>query len=174
LTVGLVDGDSRNQLSSVGLTNDFKTWSVTTGISNADCAVFWMDPRTTTATRTKGDVVVAQLTLPTSYTGTAQLGVTGKTKSNTIWRQDGVVFHISPSNSTTSNSTASNTTSSSGGGAASDSANGATTVNPNNCICQHGIGTTGTEFAGVQSCRSHIFTCGTRGGARSCKCERKP
>lgn len=97
LTVGLTDGDPQQKLSSVG--QNWDLWRVDRGVWNSNCAVFWMDPRASTATRSRGAVTVAQLTFPTAFSGNVTVGFAGKTASGGTWREDNVVFML-PSNGT--------------------------------------------------------------------------
>eukprot|EP01047_Picozoa_sp_COSAG01_P098785 COSAG01_NODE_28913_length_649_cov_6.118182_1_plen_142_part_10 len=92
LTVGLTDGDPQQKLSSVG--QNWDLWRVDRGVWNSNCAVFWMDPRASTATRSRGAVTVAQLTLPTAFSGNVTVGFAGKTASGGTWREDNVVFML--------------------------------------------------------------------------------
>eukprot|EP01047_Picozoa_sp_COSAG01_P010849 COSAG01_NODE_468_length_16589_cov_4.457429_10_plen_663_part_00 len=92
LTVGLTNGDPSNSLSSVGL--DWTKWDASTGVVNSNCAVFWMSPPKTTARR-GADIVVAQLTLPSSAgPTTVTMGLVGKTKTGHDWRDDGVSWQL--------------------------------------------------------------------------------
>jgi hypothetical protein len=92
LSVGLVNGDPQSKLGTVG--QDWSRWTASAGVSNSNCAVFWMDPRSSTATKARGAVVVAQLTVLAAYAGTARAGVTGRDTSGAVWRQDSVAFPL--------------------------------------------------------------------------------
>merc|ERR1711988_206857 len=92
LTVGITDGDPNNRLSIVGL--NMTTWTATQGISNSDCSVFWMDPRTTTVVAGSTSAVVAQLTVPKDYSGIATMGLSGNKNDGNMWRENDVVFTI--------------------------------------------------------------------------------
>ena len=93
LTVGIVKGDSGNELGVAGMSADFKSWNEGKGINNDDCGIFWMNPTKTRATNV-GPVVLAQLTVSSSFTGVAQMGMEGKTTGGQTWREDKVKFTL--------------------------------------------------------------------------------
>eukprot|EP01047_Picozoa_sp_COSAG01_P046071 COSAG01_NODE_4295_length_5165_cov_49.577971_5_plen_393_part_00 len=103
LTVGLTAGDPGRKLSTIG--QDWGQWLMTRGVSCSNCAVFWMDPTRTTATRDAGPVVLGQVTLPSGTSTSVELGLSGKLKDGSSWRQNKLVFAIT-SNSTRPNATA--------------------------------------------------------------------
>ena len=91
LTVGMVNGESTSALSAIGL--DLKSWSTTQGVSTTNGAVFWMQPQDGPSvtdcdgakgnSKSPGDVVVAQLTVPTGKAYSAIVNCQGHTKSFT-------------------------------------------------------------------------------------------
>ena len=88
LTVGMVNGEASNSLSTIGL--DFKHWSTESGLSTTNGAVFWMNPKEGPSTadcdglkgksNSAGDVVIAQLTVPTGKPYEAIVNCQGHTK----------------------------------------------------------------------------------------------
>ena len=62
-------------------------------INNDDCGIFWMNPTKTRATNV-GPVVLAQLTVSSSFTGVAQMGMEGKTTGGQLWKEDKVKFTL--------------------------------------------------------------------------------
>ena len=75
LTVGLTEGDSAGALGSVGI--DWETWTPDTGLTIDNGAVFWMDPNAGPGSDS-GDIVLAQVTVPTGTEFTAVLNVQGR------------------------------------------------------------------------------------------------
>merc|ERR1712023_528309 len=90
LTVGITTGDG-GSLSTIGI--DFSKWDATNGITNSDCAVFWMDPRRSTAVA-GSPIVLGQITVATSYVGTAKMTLVGRQSDGTTWREDGIEFFL--------------------------------------------------------------------------------
>ena len=106
LTIGITDGNTGNEVSTVGI--DFSTWTENSGIHTTNGAVFTMDPEINVV---DGDeYIVAQITIPNTRTTSLTLNAQGKTncvnncnKDNLSWKQEGIVFDIGPptSNSNT-------------------------------------------------------------------------
>ena len=88
LTVGITDGDSSGALSSIGI--DFDAWTETGGLGTSDGAVFWMSPDDGPAAGT--DAVVAQLTVAQGSSGTASMGMQGRSSSGADWQSDNIEF----------------------------------------------------------------------------------
>ena len=91
LTVGITEGDANNQLGIAGLTQQLKKWNEKTGIDATDGSVFWMDPNKSTAKGQGKPIVLAQLTVPSSYKGSAKMGIIGQVqngKAGEKWRDD--------------------------------------------------------------------------------------
>ena len=98
LTIGITDGNSDNEISSVGI--DFSSWTETSGIHTTNGAVFVMDPEVSVV---DGDeYVVAQITIPNMRSVEVMLNAQGKTNckecnaENQAWKQEGIVFNINP------------------------------------------------------------------------------
>ena len=98
LTVGKTTGDSKSELSIIGI--DAKKWTAQAGLNVINGAVFWMNPQKGPT----GSVVLAQLTVPTTYSGTAVVnmqgkdkGMLGKTGDGANWDQRGTVCRRRPS-----------------------------------------------------------------------------
>tara|TARA_A100001015_G_scaffold280964_1_gene343739 strand:- start:90 stop:1355 length:1266 start_codon:yes stop_codon:yes gene_type:complete len=99
LTIGITDGNTGNQVSTVGI--DFSTWTENTGIHTTNGAVFTIDPEVSVV---DGDeYVVAQITVPNTRSVELTLNAQGKTNcdnncnmDNRAWKQEGVVFNIEP------------------------------------------------------------------------------
>ena len=72
LSAGITDGDAAGALGSIGI--DWDSWTESSGISVTDGAVFWMSP----ADAPGGNVVVAQLTVGSSDSGTMTGGLQGR------------------------------------------------------------------------------------------------
>jgi hypothetical protein len=99
LTIGITDGNTGNEVSTVGI--DFSTWTENSGIHTTNGAVFTMDPEINVV---DGDeYLVAQITIPNTRTTSLTLNAQGKTncvnncnKDNLSWKQEGIVFDINP------------------------------------------------------------------------------
>jgi len=101
LTIGITDGNMRNEVSTVGI--DFSTWTENSGIHTTNGAVFTIDPEINIV---DGDeYVVAQITVPNTRSTSLTLNAQGKTncekhnncnKDNRAWKQEGIVFNIDP------------------------------------------------------------------------------
>jgi hypothetical protein len=93
ITIGITGGDSRDQLSTVGI--DFNSWTEEEGISITDGAVFATDPN---LIMYQNEYVVAQLTIPNEVVTDVVLNVQGKLKSGNgiedTWDQKQIVFHL--------------------------------------------------------------------------------
>ena len=106
--MGFTEGDD-GTLSSVGLDlSESKGWNEKHGIDTSDEAVFFLDPAKGPAAASKGvasrGVVVAQLTCPATFSGTAEMAIGGRSSggggakpSVTDFHQKHVQFHLSPS-----------------------------------------------------------------------------
>jgi len=92
LTVGLTDGDASGALANAGI--DFSSWDEDTPLTANDGAVFWMTPDDGPGHASSGGtVVVAQITVPTGSTWTAQLSAGGRsTGDREDWRETELVF----------------------------------------------------------------------------------
>merc|ERR1711871_1543145 len=88
LTVGITQGDSAGSLSSIGL--NFDAWTESNGLATSDGAVFWMNPDDGPAAGT--DAVLAQITVPEGSSGTASMGMQGRSSSGTDWQSDNIEF----------------------------------------------------------------------------------
>lgn len=95
LTVGIVDASDPDALSTVGI--EFDSWTDTNGLAVDDGAVFWMDPDAAP----EGDVVVAQLTVPSGSSGTVTMGMQGHSTRGEDWDVHRVVFAYPASVQTT-------------------------------------------------------------------------
>ena len=101
LTIGITDGNSDNEVMTVGI--DFSTWTETSGIHTTNGAVFTMDPEINVV---DGDeYIVAQITIPNMRSVELTLNAQGKTKceehnncnkDNRAWKQEGIIFNIEP------------------------------------------------------------------------------
>jgi hypothetical protein len=89
LTVGITDGNAAG-LSHVGI--DFSSWTESTPLSVDDGAVFWMDPNAAPG----GEVVVAQITVPTGSSGRVTMGMQGHSVRGADWDVHQVVFTYPP------------------------------------------------------------------------------
>ena len=88
LTVGITDGDATGQLGNIGI--DFASWNDAAGITVSDGAVFWMSPDDGPAAGT--DAVLAQITVAEGSTGTASMGMQGRSASGEDWQSDNILF----------------------------------------------------------------------------------
>ena len=88
LTVGITDGDATGQLGNIGI--DFASWNDATGITVSDGAVFWMSPDDGPAAGT--DAVLAQITVAEGSTGTASMGMQGRSVAGEDWQSDNIEF----------------------------------------------------------------------------------
>ena len=99
LTIGITDGNTGNEVSTVGI--DFSTWTENSGIHTTNGAVFTMNPEINVV---DGDeYIIAQITIPNTRTTSLTLNAQGKTncvnncnKDNLSWKQEGIVFNINP------------------------------------------------------------------------------
>jgi hypothetical protein len=73
-------------LSSLGV--DWDAWSETTSLSVDDGSVFWLAPDAAPG----GEVVVAQLTVPTGSSGTVKMGMQGRATGGGDWNVHEVIF----------------------------------------------------------------------------------
>lgn len=98
LTIGITDGNANNEISTIGI--DFSTWTETSGIHNTNGAVFTLDPEINLI---NGDeYIVAQITIQNTRSVELTLNAQGKTNCNNCnadnqaWKQEGILFNISP------------------------------------------------------------------------------
>lgn len=99
LTIGITDGNSDNEVMTVGI--DFSSWTETSGIHTTNGAVFTIDPEINIV---DGDeYIVAQITIPNGRSVELKLNAQGKTncgnncnKDNRAWKQEGIIFNIEP------------------------------------------------------------------------------
>lgn len=98
LTIGIVDGDRNNELSSVGI--DFNSWTENTGITTTNGAVYVSNPENILSQN--DEYIVAQITIPNDSTYNVRLNVQGKTtcddcdRDGRTWKREGIMFHITP------------------------------------------------------------------------------
>ena len=88
LTVCITDGDSAGALSSIGI--DFTSWTASNGLDTSDGAVFWMAPDNGPAAGT--DAVLAQITVAEGSSGTASMGMQGRSASGDDWQSNNIEF----------------------------------------------------------------------------------
>ncbi|MAD57151.1 MAG: hypothetical protein CMK44_01080 [Porticoccus sp.] len=99
LTIGITDGNTGNQVSTVGI--DFSIWTETSGIHTTNGAVFTIDPEVSVV---DGDeYTIAQITIPNSRSVELIINAQGKTNcvnncnsDNLSWKQKGIIFNIVP------------------------------------------------------------------------------
>jgi hypothetical protein len=99
LTIGLTDGNSNNEVMTVGI--DFSTWSETSGIHTTNGAVFTMNPEINIVDG--NEYIIAQITIPNDRSTEVTLNAQGRkecnsncNKDNRSWMQEGIVFNIIP------------------------------------------------------------------------------
>ena len=91
LTAGITDGDAAGALSSIGV--DWDSWTESSGIEVTDGAVFWMSPGDATG----GNVVVAQLTVGSSDSGSMTAGIQGRSSGGADdWQVAQVTWNFPP------------------------------------------------------------------------------
>jgi hypothetical protein len=96
LTIGITDGDTNNQLSSIGI--DFSSWTTDNGLEVTNGAIFVLDPREQIVTG--NEYVIARLTIPTEGHQTATFNVQGEqlnkgiNNKDNIWMQRSIVFDL--------------------------------------------------------------------------------
>ena len=88
LTVGITEGDTAGALSSIGI--DFDSWNESDGLATSDGAVFWMSPDDGPAAG--ADAVLAQITVAEGSSGTASMGMQGRSSTGTDWQSDNIEF----------------------------------------------------------------------------------
>eukprot|EP01043_Picozoa_sp_COSAG02_P010323 COSAG02_NODE_361_length_23829_cov_82.704509_1_plen_1316_part_00 len=88
LTVGITTGDDHGSLSSIGI--DWDGWTLNSGITADDGAIFWMDPNAAPS----GTVTVGQLTTPSGGRWEATMGMQGKScdTCGDDWTVHNIVF----------------------------------------------------------------------------------
>eukprot|EP01047_Picozoa_sp_COSAG01_P041031 COSAG01_NODE_3494_length_6009_cov_20.673435_1_plen_1632_part_10 len=98
ITVGL-EYDSKKQTSATA-GFPFSTWGASKGMSCDNCAVVWMSPDA--APKGNTPMLVAQLTLavPCTQGWSATMGMAGKMKDGTTWRNDNIGWAWSKSSTT--------------------------------------------------------------------------
>ena len=94
ITVGITGGDASGEMASIGI--DFASWDLTSGLRVTDGAIFYMDP----SAGPSGDVVLAQLTVPTDAGGSSRIfscGCQGRTAGaaqGSDYQQHGITFEL--------------------------------------------------------------------------------
>ena len=78
LTVGITEGDAAGALGNVGI--DWDGWTVDTGLSVSNGAVFWLSPRD----GPEGSAVVAQFTVAGDWS--ASFGAQGRSRMGEDWK----------------------------------------------------------------------------------------
>ena len=100
LTIGIVDGDIDNRLSSISV--DFNSWTTDTSLIVTDGAIFSLNPNEKIVNG--NEYIIAQLTLPSHLTTTASVNVQGKfknvdgTQNHESWTERDIIFHLSNNN----------------------------------------------------------------------------
>ena len=100
LTIEVTDGDSDNKLSTIGI--DFKSWNINTALEIQNGAVFKMNPNELLISNTN-EVVVGQLTIPSSINERVVINAQGKLMNNRVWKQNNIVFLLNPPINTQNN-----------------------------------------------------------------------
>ncbi len=90
LTIGITDGDPDNRLGTIGI--DFETWSPDSPLSIGDGAVFLMNPMEVTLNN--GELIIGQLTVPSSRYDEAVINVQGKLNDGSSWIQYDIIFTL--------------------------------------------------------------------------------
>ena len=94
ITIGLTGGDASGAMASIGV--EFQSWSLSTGLRVTDGALFYMDP----TTGPSGDVVIAQLTVPTVAGAASRIfacncqGRSTGGQTGTDWQEHGLTFEL--------------------------------------------------------------------------------
>ena len=92
ITVGIIDGDPHNKLSTIGV--DFNAWNTGKSITTSNGAVFLIDPEEILSEK---EYVIAQITLPSDELHRMDVNVQGKTfDSTSAWTEIGISFIIHP------------------------------------------------------------------------------
>jgi len=103
LTIGIIDGDPLNQLSTIGI--DFNSWNENNGIYTTNGAVYIMNPNQIVIN--DNEYIIAQLTIPNDIVKDVLINVQGKLNCNgcqpDTWTQKNIEFHISRPILTSSN-----------------------------------------------------------------------
>ena len=86
LTIGVTDGSDQRALATIGI--DFRAWTESAGLLIDDGSLFYMDPNSAPG----GDVVVAQLTVPSGASGTVVMGMQGHAVGGGDWDVHHVIF----------------------------------------------------------------------------------
>jgi len=89
LTVGITGGNSNNRLATIGI--DFGSWAIDTPLSIGDGAVFLMNSNEVTI---NGEIIIGQLTIPSSRYEEAIINVQGKLNDDSSWRQYDITFTL--------------------------------------------------------------------------------
>ena len=88
LTVGVTDGDVTGAISSIGI--NFDAWTEWNSLEANNGAVFWITPADgPTAGR---QITVAQITVSAGSSGTASMGIQGRSVSGADWQSDNIQF----------------------------------------------------------------------------------
>ena len=100
LTIGIIDGDPNNKLSSIGI--DFSSWTSDTGLEVTNGAIFILDPREPIVDG--NEYIIARLTIPTDDHQIATFNVQGEQEGNghnildpdrtNIWMQRNIIFNL--------------------------------------------------------------------------------
>ena len=94
LTVGLTEGLTSNEISTVGI--DFAPWNANAGLQITNGAVFWMTPDAGPATNAGKDPVVMQLTILTASSFQGVFNAQGRTRPGSEdgnWDARNIQFH---------------------------------------------------------------------------------
>ena len=92
LTIGITDGDPNNRLGTIGI--DFEYWAPDSPLSIENGAVFLMNPMEVTLNN--GELIIGQLTVPSSRYDEAVINVQGKLKGGSSWIQYDITFTLNP------------------------------------------------------------------------------
>jgi hypothetical protein len=99
VTLGLEE--SNGKLQSKGFDDAIKNpgWNIIgkRPIKISNGAVFFMDPKNPIGATKAAPILIAQLTLPTGFSGNVRAGFQGKTDANKDWRDEGVQWGIDSS-----------------------------------------------------------------------------
>ena len=97
-TIGIIDGDSNNKLSSIGI--DFNLWDENNGLNITNGAVFLLDPNEEMING--NEYIVGQITIRSGTLERVTMNIQGKTYSNNhhenTWTEENMIFHLSLNN----------------------------------------------------------------------------
>jgi hypothetical protein len=94
ITVGITGGDASGAMATIGI--DFESWDLTSALRVTDGALFYMEP----SSGPSGEVVLAQLTVPTDAGGSSRVfscGCQGRTAGaaqGNDYQQHGLMFEL--------------------------------------------------------------------------------